>query len=160
MNTIIIGNITQDIDIKYFESGKIKARFSVATNIYNPETKEKEPHFFDCEVWEKTAEYIGENYKKGDRIAVECVHKHETYEKDGQTKEKEVFVVRNLIFTGAYSVVSGVVERQEVRQKNDKTIQYLKLKDCEATIINKTKDLCTKGREYTIFGQLITNEKN
>ena len=89
MNVIINGNLTKDPEIKYFESGAVKAIFSVAVNIYNAKKKDYEPNYYNCEAWNKTAEFITEKFKKGDKVTLECVYKQETYKsKTGEEKTK------------------------------------------------------------------------
>lgn len=66
MNTVnLIGRLTADPQMKYFESGKAIAKFSLAVN----RTKE-ETDFFEMEAWEKTAEVIGQYCKKGSQVGV------------------------------------------------------------------------------------------
>lgn len=55
MNTVnLIGRLTADPNMRYFESGKVIAKFHLAVN----RTKE-EADFFEVEAWEKSAEVIG-----------------------------------------------------------------------------------------------------
>ena len=66
MNTVnLIGRITADPNMKYFESGKVIAKFHLAVN----RTK-NEADFFEVEEWEKSAEVIGQYCKKGSQIGV------------------------------------------------------------------------------------------
>lgn len=66
MNTVnLIGRLTADPQMRYFESGKAIAKFSIAVN----RTKE-ETDFFEMEAWEKTAEVIGQYGKKGSQVGV------------------------------------------------------------------------------------------
>jgi len=66
---VIVGRVGQDPEIKYFESGSVKARFSVAVNRSfskeNPVTD-----WFSVEVWGKQAEFVGEWVKKGALLSV------------------------------------------------------------------------------------------
>ena len=40
MNTaVLVGRVGRDAEIKYFESGKVKANFSIAVNRWDPKTK-------------------------------------------------------------------------------------------------------------------------
>lgn len=45
-------------------------------------------HFIDCEVWDTAADYLLQNFKKGDRIYVEGIIRQERWEKDGVSKSK------------------------------------------------------------------------
>jgi len=66
-NAVVVGRAGQDPEIKYFESGSVKAAFSVAVN--RP-SKEKETDWFNIEAWGRTAEIVGEYLKKGREVAV------------------------------------------------------------------------------------------
>ena len=92
-NCTFIGNLTADPDIKYFETGKVKASFSLAVN----EGKEKVT-FIDCEAWAGTAELIGQHCKKGEKLGVEARYAKDTYEKEGQKRTKSYFVCNSITF--------------------------------------------------------------
>ena len=137
MNIVINGNLTKDPEIKYFESGKIKTTFSVAVSSYNYKTKEYDSNYFNCEAWNKTAELISEKFTKGKPINIECTYKHETYEKDGQEKTKDVFIV------------------------NNKSVQYIKLSEYpNVTLINKNEKISiVENNYYTFFGYTTNQSK-
>ena len=63
----IVGRAGKDPEIKYFESGSVKASFSLAVN--RP-TKERETDWFNIDVWGRSAEIVGEYLKKGREVAV------------------------------------------------------------------------------------------
>lgn len=66
MNTVnLIGRLTADPQMRYFDSGKVIAKFSLAVNRTTDETD-----FFEMEAWEKTAEVIGQYCKKGSQVGV------------------------------------------------------------------------------------------
>lgn len=66
---IIVGRLGQDPEIKYFESGSVKARFSIAVDRgFSRENKVTD--WFNVEVWGRTAEFVGEWIKKGSLISV------------------------------------------------------------------------------------------
>lgn len=92
-HAVFIGNLTKDPELKYFDSGKCKASFSIAIN----EGKDKTT-FIDCEAWEKQAELIAEHFTKGSKIGIVSRFAKETYEKDGQNRTKAYFVVKEITF--------------------------------------------------------------
>lgn len=161
MNIVINGNLTKKPEIKYFESGKIKTTFSVAVSSYNYKTKNYDSNFFNCEAWDKTAELISEKFTKGENINVECRYKHEMYEKDGQEKTKDVFIVNNLNFTSAIATIAGIVTKEEKRVVNGKTFQYIKLADYpNVTLINKNDKISVvENNYYTFFGYTTNQDK-
>ena len=90
MNTVqIMGNLARDPEVRYTQSGKAVATFTVAaSNTYidsNNETKEQTA-FINCVAWGKLGEAVG-NYRKGNRLFVEGRIQTRSYENsDGQKK--------------------------------------------------------------------------
>lgn len=68
-SVVIVGRLGQDPEIKYFESGSVKARFSIAVD-RNFSKENKITDWFNIEVWGKQAEFVGEWVKKGSMVAV------------------------------------------------------------------------------------------
>jgi len=64
----LVGRVGRDPEVKYFESGSVKCRFSLAVN--RP-TKNKETDWFELEVWGKTAEVAANYVRKGSQIGIE-----------------------------------------------------------------------------------------
>jgi len=47
MNTaVLVGRVGRDAEIKYFESGKVKANFSIAVNRWDSKTKSEVTDWF------------------------------------------------------------------------------------------------------------------
>lgn len=90
MNTVqIMGNLARDPEVRYTQSGKGVATFTVAaSNTYidsNNETK-KQTAFINCVAWGKLWESVG-NLRKGNRVFVEGRLQIRSYEtQDGQKK--------------------------------------------------------------------------
>ncbi|MCE2928363.1 MAG: single-stranded DNA-binding protein [Candidatus Caenarcaniphilales bacterium] len=63
----VIGRVGQDPELRYFESGKSLASFSMAVN--RP-SKNKETDWFDIKLWGKQAEIAGEYVRKGSLIGI------------------------------------------------------------------------------------------
>ncbi|MEM0950610.1 MAG: single-stranded DNA-binding protein [Cyanobacteria bacterium P01_H01_bin.74] len=68
-SVIIVGRVGQDPEIKYFESGSVKAKFSVAVN-RNYSKENPITDWFSIEVWGRRAEFVGEWVKKGALVNV------------------------------------------------------------------------------------------
>jgi single-strand DNA-binding protein len=70
INTVIlVGRVGQDPEIKYFESGSVKARFSVAVDrSFSRENKVTD--WFNIEVWGRQAEFASEWIRKGTMVAI------------------------------------------------------------------------------------------
>ena len=71
---MLMGNLTRDPEIKYTPKGTAIANFGIAVNrVYTPEGGERreEVTFIDLEAFGRTAEVIGEYFKKGRPIFIE-----------------------------------------------------------------------------------------
>ena len=91
MNTVqILGNLTRDPEVRYTQSGRAVATFTVAaTNTYidsaTNETKEQ-TSFINVVAWGKLGESVG-NLHKGNRCFVEGRLQTRSYEtQDGQKR--------------------------------------------------------------------------
>lgn len=91
MNTVqILGNLARDPKVRYTQSGRAVATFTVAaSNTYidsaTNETKEQTA-FINCVAWGKLGEAVG-NYRKGNRLFVEGRIQTRSYEdSNGQKK--------------------------------------------------------------------------
>ena len=97
MNIIAVsGRLTRDPELRYTTSGKAVTSFTVAVD--RPGVKDK-TDFIDCVAWEKKAEFVSRNFRKGKRIEVSGVLTTRSYEKDGQ-KRKAVEVRCDQVFFG------------------------------------------------------------
>lgn len=69
-SVVIVGRLGQDPEIKYFESGSMKASFSLAVDrTFSRENKITD--WFSVEVWGRQAEFVGEWVKKGTMVSVQ-----------------------------------------------------------------------------------------
>lgn len=84
MNRVILsGNLTRDPEVRYTQNGKAYARIGIAVTRLYSKDKEKVTDFFTVVAWDKTAEFCGNYFKKGSRIALEGRLQPNSYEKDG-----------------------------------------------------------------------------
>ncbi len=87
---ILIGNVGNDPEIKYFDGGNVVARFSVATNEkYTNRTGEQveQTEWFRVETWNEQAKTIEKYLKKGQQIYVEGRLRTETFtDRDGKER--------------------------------------------------------------------------
>lgn len=70
---VFTGIIANDPEIKYFESGKVKCKFSIP--IKDVETT----NWLNCECWGNRAEFAAERLKKGDEVTVFGYFKENEY---------------------------------------------------------------------------------
>ena len=83
MNKVhLIGNLTADPVVRFTQSGKAVARFTLAINEGYGENKRTD--FPTIIVWGKTAETIGNSLHKGSKVAVNGKITTSSYEKNGQ----------------------------------------------------------------------------
>lgn len=102
MNTVqIMGNLARDPEVRYTQSGKAVATFTVAaSNTFvdsNNETKEQTA-FINCVAWGKLAESIG-NLRKGNRVFAEGRLQTRSYETTDGQKRYVTEVVANFVGT-------------------------------------------------------------
>ena len=100
--TMIVGRLTRDPEMKHMQSGAALASFSIAVNRRRKDKQTGEyvedVSFFDCEAWERSAEFIEKYFAKGKAIFVEGRLKQDTWEKDGQKRSKVVIVAERVSF--------------------------------------------------------------
>jgi single-strand DNA-binding protein len=103
---MLMGNLTRDPEIKYTPKGTAIANFGIAVNRnYSTEGGEKreEVTFIDLEAFGRTAEIIGEYFKKGRPIFIEGRLKLDSWDdkQTGQKKSKLRVVVDSFEFLGS-----------------------------------------------------------
>lgn len=68
MNTAhIVGRVGQNPEIRYFESGRVLAKFSIAVN---RNSRSDQPNWFAVELWGKTAEVAANYLRKGSTVGI------------------------------------------------------------------------------------------
>lgn len=100
-SVVLVGRVGQDPDIKFFETGRIKATFSLAVN--RP-TKDRETDWFRIEIWGKQAE-VAQNYvRKGSLIGIEGRLEFSRWtDAQGQKQEMPIIAANNLRLLGSKS---------------------------------------------------------
>lgn len=100
MNSItLIGCAGRDPELRYFESGKVVANLTLAVN----RGRDKEPDWFNLEIWDKQAQIAADYVRKGSLIAVIGPMQMQkwTDKTTGETKSKPVVVVNRLELLGS-----------------------------------------------------------
>ena len=90
------GRLTRDPELRHTQSGKAVTVFTIAVD--RPGVKDK-TDFIDCVAWEKKAEFVSRNFRKGQRIEVSGILTTRQYEKDGQ-KRKATEIRCDQVFFG------------------------------------------------------------
>jgi single-strand DNA-binding protein len=87
---IIVGNLGQDPEVKYLDTGVCVANFSVATSeSYKDRNGDRvtQTEWFRCVAWRKTAEVAEKYIHKGSKVLLELKKKDEKYT-DKQTQQE------------------------------------------------------------------------
>ena len=100
-SVVIVGRLGQDPEIKYFESGSVKAKFSVAVDrTFSKENKITD--WFNIEVWGRQAEFVGEWVKKGSLVSVTGQLEVNRYtDQAGNQKEWPLIRANDVRFVGS-----------------------------------------------------------
>lgn len=84
-NITLIGNLTDDPELRFTPSGAAVAKFRVAStprylDKQSGEWKDGEALFLTCNVWRQAAEHVAESLQRGTRVIVSGRLKQRTYE--------------------------------------------------------------------------------
>ena len=97
----LVGRVGGDPDVKYFESGTVVCRLTLAVN--RPTSKTDQPDWFNLEMWGKTAEVAADYVRKGKLIGVKGALKFEYWQdrNTGANRSKPVIRVDRLELLGS-----------------------------------------------------------
>lgn len=84
--TILIGRIVKDPELKNTEKGKVANITLAVARSYKNMNGEYDTDFIQCVLWKVIAENTVEYCKKGDLVGIKGRIQTSTYEKDGETK--------------------------------------------------------------------------
>lgn len=87
---LLAGRLTRDPELRYVQSGTALCKFALAVSRkYRTKSGEQREDtlFINVTCWDKTAEYVGETYKKGRPVYVEGKLKSDEWD-DKQTGKK------------------------------------------------------------------------
>ena len=88
-NVSIIGRLTMDPELRFYESGSCKAQFSIAVDRnYQKQGQEKQTSFFWCEVWGKPAESLCQYRSQGDQVGVTGELIQERWQEGSETRSR------------------------------------------------------------------------
>lgn len=98
--TILIGNISTDLELQQTQSGTSFLRFSVACNRRVPNAQGvREADFINCVAFRQTAEFIARYFIKGSKIAIDGHIRTGSYTaQDGSKRYTTDVVVDNAEF--------------------------------------------------------------
>ena len=90
-----IGRLTRDPEVRYTQSGKACAKFTLAIDRRRSGDGNQQADFIQCVAWEKTAEIISQHCAKGKKIAVEGRIQTRSYDANDGSKRYVTEVVVN-----------------------------------------------------------------
>ena len=99
-----IGRLTRDPEVRYTQSGKACAKFTLAIDRRKSSDGNQQADFISCVAWEKTAEVISQYCTKGKKIAVEGLIQTRSYDaNDGSKRYVTEVVVQSMEFCDSKS---------------------------------------------------------
>lgn len=120
----LIGNVTADPEIRYFDSGKAKAEFTVAVNrTWNDANGEKQEQtsYFPVEAWQYLAEDVARVITKGVRVTVKGSIEQVSWN-DKETGEKRSKFVTKASFIGIGLIAIDSFERRRGGQQGETAV--------------------------------------
>ena len=102
---IIIGNISNEIELKQTANGTSVCSFNVAVNRFSREPgAEKKADFFSVTAWSSKAEFVSRYFKKGNPILV-CgrLENREWQDKNGNKRVSTEIIAEEVQFVGSAS---------------------------------------------------------
>ena len=101
-NVVLVGRVVKELDLKYIQSGKAVARFNLAVNRdFKDANGDQQADFPSLQVWDKTAEVMADNLRKGSLISITGRIQTGSYDKDGQRVYTTDVVVEKFHFLEA-----------------------------------------------------------
>nr|WP_221380576.1 single-stranded DNA-binding protein [Actinoplanes polyasparticus] len=93
----VVGNLTDDPELRFTPSGAAVAKFRIAStprtlDRQSGEWKDGEPLFLACNIWRDAAEHVAESLQRGSRVIVQGRLRQRSYE----TREGEKRTVYEL----------------------------------------------------------------
>lgn len=86
-NVILLGRLVKDPEVKYTNTGKVVAMFTLAVERpYAGADGKHECDFIPCVLWGKSAEAVGNYVHKGQRLLVEGRLQIRAYESNGSKR--------------------------------------------------------------------------
>ncbi len=97
----LVGRVGGEPDVKYFESGAVKCKLTLAVNRISRNSDQ--PDWFNLEIWGKTAEIAANYVHKGSLIGVKGSLKIESWSdrNTGQQRSTPIIKVEKLDLLGS-----------------------------------------------------------
>ena len=124
MNLVVLnGRLVRDPELKFGQSGKAYSRFSIAVDRPFQSSSDKNSQtadFINCVAFGKTAEFIGEYFRKGRKILLNGKLQMSQYESEGKKVTTYVVVVDSVEF-GESKANSGATDTSSYGHSESKS---------------------------------------
>ena len=124
MNLVVLnGRLTRDPELKFGQSGKAYSRFSIAVDRPFQSSADKNSQtadFINCVAFGKTAEFIGEYFRKGRKILLNGRLQMSQYESEGKKITTYVVIADSVEF-GEAKTSSGTTDTSSYGQNTSKS---------------------------------------
>ena len=128
MNLVVLnGRLTRDPELKFGQSGKAYSRFSIAVDRPFQSSSDKNSQtadFINCVAFGKTAEFIGEYFRKGRKILLNGKLQMSQYESEGKKVTTYVVVVDSVEF-GESKASSGTTDTSSYGHSENKSVNNM-----------------------------------
>lgn len=97
----LVGRVGGDPDVRYFESGSVKCRLTLAVN--RPTRNSDQPDWFNLELWGKNADVAANYVRKGSLIGIKGSLKLDSWtdKNSGATRTSPIVLVDRLQLLGS-----------------------------------------------------------
>lgn len=97
----LVGRVGGDPDVKYFESGSVKCRLTLAVN--RPTRNSDQPDWFNLELWGKQADVAANYVRKGSLVGIKGSLKLDSWtdKNTGAQRTSPVILVDRLQLLGS-----------------------------------------------------------
>jgi len=137
---ILMGRITNDLEVKQTASGLSVLRFTVAVDRPAKQGAEKQTDFISCTAWGQRAEFIYRYFDKGRLIALEGNIKTGSYEKNDMVIYTTEVWVDSVSFTGEKRQDEGGQPSNRQSNKSDKQNVQAQAQQTSAPMITGADD--------------------
>ena len=123
MNLVILnGRLTRDPELKFGQSGKAYSRFSIAVDrpFQSSDKNAQTVDFINCVAFGKTAEFIGEYFRKGRKILLNGRLQMSQYESEGKKITTYVVIADSVEF-GEAKATTGATDTSSYGQNTSKS---------------------------------------
>lgn len=117
---VIMGRLTRDVELRYTQSEKPVASFTLAVERDYSGSRDKQTDFIDCVAWNNTAQFVDKYFGKGSMAIVSGrLQLREWTDKDGN-KRRTAEVVAESVYFGESKKTSSEAPAASQRRTTSK----------------------------------------